>query len=178
MIDYEVVQGEVAQILQEEVGIPFVIGNSNEPRPTVPYGTVLHLLEEATGPDPIRYSENGDEANDLDVNSSAHKVVTLSIQTYKGTALTNCSKASSKLFNIVNVEKLRILGLGLVDRTQIRNLSQEVDSSIEERAGMDVRVNVLSIETSVETTIGSVEVTGNAETATEQIPINIEVNEP
>jgi len=177
-VSYESVESALCKLFQDNLGIVFVPGNQNAPRPKTLYGTVVITDDTPWGPGSSSYKPTDGNEDTLDEIYAEQTALSVSVQTYRPGARTALGRVSRYLVSYNAIQKLTALGLGFVDRTAMTNLTQPVnDAKMEERAGMTVRLNVCSFESLVESTIGSVTVTGEAQTPEEIIPINFEVNE-
>jgi hypothetical protein len=183
MIDFEEVEENLCVLFQGLTGTTFVRGNQpNGARPSATqgvYGTVMIMDDSPNGPGSSIYKENNIDPDMLDEVNLELVTLTVSVQTYYDGARSALSNLRGKVVSYNCIKQLTELGYGFVDRSRTRNLTQPLDRArMEERAQFDLRINVCSTNTEVETTIGSFSVEGVAEKQPDTaIPINFTINE-
>ena len=179
MTDYRVdVEKALCVFLTDLTGVDFVIANQNAPRPIAEYGTIYVLDDSGQGQGASSiYSEHDSDDTLLKETVKEYGILTVSLQTFYANARKNLKRVSTLINGNQGANSLSLLGLGFVDKTSIQGLPINLDNSrTEERATMTVRFNICNIELLEELTMGSIVITGEAETPTTTTNINSEVD--
>ena len=91
-------------------------------------------------------------------------------------ALDNARKVRTGFSRQTVYEAFYLAGLGLVNRSEVRDISEVLESKWEQRAQFDLTISAVGTDTELIKSINSVTIAGDFETKGESIPINIEVN--
>lgn len=146
---------------------------SGAPRKTGPYASVDLLTSLSVGYEQRELTNAG---QDLESSISGSYLLTYSINFHRDSALDNGFKIRTLLFSDQIKELFKVAGVGLVSRSEVRNLTSVIDSNWEERAQFDITVNAINTDT--ETLISVLSVTIPAEFQNSGIVYNQTIEVP
>jgi hypothetical protein len=144
------------------------------PRPTGSYGDVDFVSDTSIGWEQFtRVDRMGDDK--LDVTTQGMRDIMMSIGFYRDNAIDN---ARSVRIGVVR-ESIQSLfsaaGLGLIRRSEVRDLSEALENGWEERAQFDIFISAVGTDSDIISTIGSVDIGGEFQARGLQYNFTIEV---
>lgn len=153
--------------------------DQNSPRKKQPYCTVKVMASR-----PVSWEEFSNldvNESDSEVTSKVMRSILVSFNFFKNDTETNdpfyvaglCRQALNR--NTIS-SQLNKDGLGLASRSQVKNLTFELDNGFEERASFTATFNFVDTDSEVITTISTVNATGEYHINGRVEPLDIDVN--
>jgi hypothetical protein len=121
-----------------------------------PFGTLLISNINREGNDSTLY-DNAVVGDNVVETVSGEREVVCSVQFFREGALNNAVRLYALLYSDVGAEKMRELGIGLTDVSDVRDLTAIEDQTWEERSSIDITFSVASVEQIEIGSIGSFE---------------------
>lgn len=155
----------ILRLIINDVSYKVIQADQNAPRPLTPYCTVKVLGSRTVSLEETSYEDSG--ATGSQITSRAMRSILVSFNFFKRDSLVThdpfymaglCRQALVR--NSIN-ELLGSKGLGTVKRSQVKNLTFELDNGFEERASFTATFNFVDIDSDIYTTIGTVEIDGS-----------------
>ena len=169
---------DVIVLIVDDATYLVVKADQNAPRPSGPYCTIKVLASRSESLEEISYSDDG--LTDSKIESRAMRSILVSFNFFKSGIDTHdpfyvASLCRQALVRDSMNESLSANGLGLAKRSQVKNMTFELDSGFEERASFTASFNFVDIDSDIYTTIGTVEIAGsyNYESRTEDYDITV-----
>lgn len=166
----------VREIVDQIVGIPgySIAAKQNAPRPSGAYASVDTMLMKQIGWEEQTLTDRlVDE--DIDEHIEGSREIMYSLQFYKEDSFNNASSVQIGLIRTPIQDILRASDLGLVSRTDVRDISEALENGWEKRAQFDFILSATGTDDSIITSILEVTITGDFQTRDKQIPSTIEV---
>lgn len=163
----------VLKLVIDDTEYPVIRDEQNSPRPSGEYATVHYLGLVPSSLEQKKYTDNGD---DLDIETKSVQRAYFGLKFFKGDSQTVANKVRRRLVWESATDLLHTYGMGLAERSRVRNATERLENGLEDRAAFNVFFNV--VESDVET-IGTIEeatVSGSYESqdgSIEEIEINI-----
>lgn len=183
MADIDTISKNIRTLVRELLDLPAnSVRPANQNAPTGKEGqdfaTVLVTYIAPTGQDDLR-RENVPASTDVSETVEGQRELLASVNFYRDGAFTKASRLPALLSTSRAIERMQVLGLGLVGTSQPRNLTAVVNTKWEERGQIDLTFHVIDSETESTATYGTfpVEVStadANGNTTTQ----TFEVTEP
>lgn len=151
-----------------------VASKQNAPRPSGPYASVDIALITTKGWEESTYKDRTADI-DIDEHIEGSREVMCSIQFYRDNAISNGSSIQTGIIRNSIQEKLRAAGLGLVSRSNVRDISEALENGWEYRAQLDIVLSATGTDSNIIASIQTVSIFGDFQTRGKQVPINIEV---
>lgn len=142
---------------------------------TEQFATVLVTLIEDTGHDDRKTANDAALALTVTETIIGMRKLSVSVQFFRGDALTKASKLKSRMTLSSSIDKLKAINLGFVRASQPRNLSALVDAAWEERGQIDLEFYLIATETETLNTFGTFPISINTASSSS---INREVIAP
>ena len=142
-------------------------------RPTAAHCSVDTMSIKSVGIEELKLVDRlGDD--DIDSTRSGYREIMFSLNFYFANAMDNAEQIKIGLTRNSILEFLRAAGLGLGTRSDVRDLSEVLESGWEERAQFDFVLSAISTDDDLITSILAVSITGDFQTRDISIPITIE----
>ena len=125
------------------------------PRPSGPYGDVLLMHDRLMGWEQIDYSNRTDM--NLDVRGRGIHEVMFSLGFYRDSAIDNARRVHAGIFRESIRAMFRTAQVGLARRSEVRQISEPLESGFEERAQFDIFLSVVGVDSDIVTCIESVD---------------------
>lgn len=135
------------------------------PRKKGPYATVKTNIPRTIGAAEIMLSNQADPALGIDRTIKTLREVSVSVNTFRDSAIDNAGKIANAFEREGVRELTRAANVGFVDSSAIRIMPKEVEGNNEERAQFDIRIHVEGTDSEVVTAIDSVTVNTEFQTA-------------
>lgn len=144
------------------------------PRPTGSYCDVDITLDTGIGWEQSTLVDNiGDD--DITENIVGMREITSSINFYRDLSVDNARKFRTALFR-ENIQQLfRVADLGLVSRSEVREISEPLENGWEERAQLDIVLSAVGTDSDIIKSILSVDMAGQYQFHGLTYNFNIEV---
>jgi len=144
----------------------------NAPRPSGSYATVHVSTDTSVGWEEFKEENEGE---DIRISSSGSREIMVSINFFRDNAKDYARKTRTGFVRTTVTELLNSAALGVNRRSEVRGLSEVIDSSWEQRAQFDLILNAVGNDSELITTINAVTINGEYETGVSSIPIEIKV---
>lgn len=152
-----------------------IAAKQDAPRPSGSYADVDFLTDTGIGWEYKKQENNIGDDNVTETIQGA-RVVSLSIGFYRDDAMDNARKVRTAFMRQSILDMLRAANMGLVNRTEVRDLSEVLESSWEQRAQFDLTLSAVGTDIDMITSILHVSISGEFQTSGKSIPISAEVN--
>ncbi len=170
---------DVLVYIIDDVDYLVIKADQNSPRPKVPYCTVKITSSRSASLEEFSFADEG--LTDSKITTKAMRTLRVAFDFFKKDVEDHdpfyvaglCRQALSRL-GITSMLSLK--GLGLAIRSQVKNLTFELDNGFEERAHFIATFNFVDIDEEVTTTINAVEVTGEYQSNGRIEPMVIDIN--
>jgi len=173
----EFIRGALEEIISDSSYL-VIKADQNSPRPKVPYCTVKVMASRSRSLE--EFSEENEGLTDIRITSKVMRNILVSFNFFKSGSVAHdpfyvaglCRQAlsRSKICSKLNTD-----GLGLAKRSQIRNLTFELDNGFEERANFTATFNYVDTDSEIITTISTVSVNGDYQYIDNVVPINADI---
>lgn len=147
---------------------------SNAPRPTGAYGDAFLLNSYQDSFEQNEYA-NQPEGELLNYTSKVLVNYTYSVNFYRAGALDNAHKVKQGLARESIRELFKVAGLGLGERSQVRDLSLSLDGIWEQRATLDITFSAVGVDSDIINSIVSVDIAGEYQARGLIYNFNVEV---
>ena len=176
MILEEALNKLVRDIINDVLIIPgyTIKAKQNAPRPTGSYADVDFLTDTGIGWEQRNKVDNIADP-DITESISGARQISLSIGFYRTNSMDNARSVRTAFFRQSVIEILSASGIGLVSRSQVRDISEPLENGWEERAQFDIVLSAVGTDVSIVRSILTVSIDGDFETRGKSIPINVEV---
>ena len=145
----------------------------NAPRPIGSYADVDFISDASVGWERT-YLEDRDELN-VDSYSEGLREVMMSIGFYRDNSIDNGRKVHIGLTRNSILSMFRTANIGLIRRTEVREISESLENGWEERAQMDVVLSVIGNDADIIESINSLDIIGEFQARGLIYNFNIEV---
>ena len=152
-----------------------IAAKDNGPRPIGSYAVVDFLTDVSIGWE-HRSRENNTGDDDITETLQGAREITLSIGFYRDSAMDNARKVRTAFMRQSILDTLRAATVGLIQRSAIRDISEVLESTWEQRAQFDLTLSAIGTDVDIITSILSVNITGSFQTSGKILPISVEVN--
>lgn len=174
----EYIRNALVQIVDDKTYL-VIKGDQNAPRNNTPYCTVKINASKPVSLE--EFSSKDEGLTDSEVTSKAMRSILVSFNFFKNGADTHdpfyvaglCRQALAR--NSI-CEMLNSNGLGLANRSQVKNMTFQLDSGFEERAGFTATFNFVDIDSEIITTINTASATGEYQYNGRVEPLVISIN--
>jgi len=166
----------IRDITNSILGVPgFAIKSKDKgQRPKGAYADVDVMVESSVGWEEKTLSPNS--PTDLISTSQGARVILVSIGFYRDSAFDNARAVKNGFIRESTLQALSLGGLGLVDRSDVRDVSEVLETDWEDRAQFDLTLSAVGNDSELIDCINSAIVSGAFETRGKSIPISVEVN--
>lgn len=168
----KLVRDSIVQIL-DPLNFIAIRAKQDAPRPSGDYASVDVMADSSIGWEDIEYQ---DEQNSVRYSTSGARQILISINFFRGNAVDNARKVRDGFMRKTILQKLKAATLGLVERSQVRDLSEVLESKWEQRAQFDLTLSAVGNDSELLDIITHVIIDGEFQTRGKSIPINVEVN--
>ncbi len=135
---------------------------SGAPRPTGSYADVDMVTDRSIGWEQHELKDNTGD-NDITDTISGVREITMSINFYRDSALDNARKVRIALVRNSIQELFNAADLGLLLRSEVREISEPLENGWEERAQFDIGLSAVGSDSDIIKSILSVDMTGQYE---------------
>lgn len=173
----EVVNKLVRDSVNLVLGIPgytIKAKQAGAPRPTGAYAVVDFLADEALGWEQRDYTDNTSDP-DLTESISGLRNITMSINFYREDAMDNSRKVRTGLVRESIQSLFSQAGIGLVSRSDVRDIDSPTDDGWEERSEFDLVLNAVGTDSDIVRSIMAVDIAGEFQARGLAYNFNIEV---
>lgn len=134
------------------------------PRPSGPHADVNVTLVLKDGTEEIKY-ENAPDDKVLRATEGLREAM-VSINFYREGAFDNAQLIHNRLVRHSVVTAFRSAGVGLIGRSDVRDITEPLENGFEERAQMDIFLSFVGKDNELINTIGSVNIQSSVEIGT------------
>lgn len=145
------------------------------PRPLGAYASVDFLTDLGVGWEESNYT-NRTEDPDLDQSIEGFREYTVSINVFRDSARDNARRIRTGLVRDTIIDLFYSAGVGLGVRSNVRELSETLNGTWEERAQLDVTLHVIGTDESITRSVEALTITGDYQVGSQSTEITIEVN--
>jgi len=146
--------------IAEITGLTTIAAEQNAPRPLGEYATVKVSTLIATGWDDVTQTNQSDPDEDLDELIQGMRLTSMSINFFRGLAVDSATKFYDALQRSNIQQFFKECKLGLVSRSDIRDLTEQVDAELEPRAQFDLNFHTVATDADIVFAIKSLNITG------------------
>lgn len=144
------------------------------PRPASDYADVDLVSDTAVGWEQFKY-EDRDTDNKLDGTSKVIHRIIMSIGFYRTNAIDNARKVHQG-FTRESIQSLfRQAGIGLIKRSEVREISEPLENGWEERAQFDIFLSAVGTDVDLIESIGSIDIASEFQSRNLTYNFNVEV---
>ncbi len=148
---------DTTDLLLGSQGYTIKAKQKNAPRPRNAYGDVDFVTANSIGWEQSQYkNRQGDEM--IDISSQVMREVMMSINFYRDNAIDNANKVHLGIVRESIQTLFRQAGIGLLSRSEVREISESLENGWEERAQFDVFLSVVGEDEDVINSIGSIDI--------------------
>lgn len=161
-------------LILEESGFA-IRAKQNAPAPDRPYAYVEFMNDQSLGWEQSTYTDRSED-DDLDHKTAGLRQVMYSIGFIKGNTFDNSRKVRTGLVRNSVQEIFNAAGVGLVRRSEVRDISTPLADGYSERAQFDVFLNVVGTDEEITRSILAVDIAAEYQLRGLTYNLNIEVN--
>ena len=165
---------DVVNLVLETPGYTIKAKQEDAPRPQGAYAVVDFLASESLGWEQRIFKDNVDN---LDVTEyiSGLRNITMSINFYRANAMDNSRKVRIGLVRESIQSLFSSAGVGLVSRSEVRDIDSPTDDGWEERSQFDLVLNTLATDQDIVKSIQAIDITSEVQYRGPKYTFNIEV---
>lgn len=160
------------KIIDDTKAYDVIIAEQNAPRPNIPYCTV-HIMN--IMPVMLEDFETVDEGENVIITSKSLSKVFVSFKFYKSMTIQQASLVRQGLARDSIQSLLQSFGLGLADRSVVRNETAKLENGFEDRAGFDAYFHLVVEDKDTVGTINTAEASGEYQSNGKSYPIEFEL---
>lgn len=165
---------DTVDLLLLDPGYTIKSKQKNAPRPRRPYADVDFVNANSIGWEQKQY-EDRSEDDMLDVSSQVLREVMMSINFYRDSAIDNANKVHLGITRESIQSLFRQAGIGLLNRSEVREISESLENGWEERAQLDIFLSVVGRDEDIINSIGSIDISSEFQIRNLTYNSNIEV---
>lgn len=170
---------EVLEVIINDKDYLVIKADQNSPRKKQPYCTVKVLASRSASYEEFSYADNGD--TDSEITSKVMRNILVSFNFFKNGSEEHdpfyvaglCRQALNR--ETIN-SQLNSNGLGLATRSQVKNMTFELDNGFEERANFTATFNYVDTDSEIITTISTADMEGEYQINGRVEPLEIGVD--
>lgn len=144
------------------------------PRPTGNYGDVDFISDTGLGWEQVQYADS-QTGTTVNFTSEGMRRVMMSIGFYRDNARDNARKVHQGFVRESVQSLFRQADIGLIRRSEVRDISESLENGWEERAQFDIFLSAVGTDAELIESIGSVDISGAFEINNVSYNFNIEV---
>jgi len=148
---------DTVNLVLETPGYTIRSKQTDAPRPQGPYAVVAFVGSESIGREQ-RIFEDNDDNLDLTENISGLKNITMSINFYRANATDNSRKVRIGLVRESIQSLFSSAGVGLVSRSEVRDIDSPTDDGWEERSQFDLVLNTVATDQDIVRSIRAIDI--------------------
>lgn len=165
---------EIVDLLLETPGFT-IKSKQNAPRPQGSYADVDIVSDTSIGWEQTEY-QNRESDQDLDWTSKGYRQIMMSIGFYREGSVDNARKVRSAIIR-ESVQSLFLEGgVGLIRRSDVREVSETLENGWEERAQFDLFLSAVGSDADIVRSIESINLAGEYQARGLTYNFNLEVN--
>lgn len=165
---------DIVDLLLASSGYTIKAKQKDAPRPTGNYGDVDFVSDTGLGWEQFE-NRNRDSDPDLDTTSKGMRQIMMSIGFYRDDSIDNARRVHSGVTRESVQALFREAGLGLIRRSEVREISEPLENGWEERAQFDIFLSAVGTDVDLVRSIESVDMAGEFQTRGLIYNFNIEV---
>lgn len=165
---------DTVDLLLASPGYTIKAKQKDAPRPTGDYGDIDFVSDTGLGWEQFEY-ENRIADSDLDNTSKGMRQIMMSIGFYRDSSIDNARKVHSGLVRESVQALFREAGIGLTRRSEVREISESLESGWEERGQFDIFLSAVGTDTDIVRSIETVDMAGEFQARGLIYNFNIEV---
>lgn len=165
---------DTVDLLLTSPGYTIKAKQKGAPRPISGYGDVDFVSDTGLGWEQFEY-QNRIADQDLDTTSKGMRQIMMSIGFYRDSSIDNARKVRSGLVRESIQSLFREAGIGLIRRSEIREISEPLENGWEERAQFDIFLSAVGTDVDLVRSIESVDMAGEFQARGLIYNFNIEV---
>lgn len=165
---------DIVDLLLASPGYTIKAKQKDAPRPTGNYGDVDFVSDTGLGWEQFE-NRNRDSDPDLDTTSKGMRQIMMSIGFYRDDSIDNARRVHSGVTRESVQALLREAGLGLIRRSEVREISEPLENGWEERAQFDIFLSAVGVDVDLVRSIESVDMAGEFQARGLIYNFNIEV---
>jgi len=171
----ETLNKAVRDIVNAIISPNFAIkAKQNAPRPTTSYASVDTMISSSVGIEELKMTDRIIDP-DIDSRRTGYREVMFSLQFYRDNAFDNATLTKIGFTRNSILETLRAADLGLATRSEVRDISEQLENGWEERAQFDLVLSAIGTDNDIITSIENVVMDGGFQTRGKIIPVTVEV---
>lgn len=167
---------DIINLIIEEAGFA-IKGKQSAPRPITPYATVEFLSDTAIGWEQIEREDEADPSTKIKHDYTGAREIMFSLNFLKTSAIDNARKVRIGLVRESIVDLFHNVDMGIGIRSQVRDISNALEGTWEERAQFDLTLNAVGRDTDIIESIGSLDIDAEYQARGLKYNYNIEVTE-
>lgn len=165
---------DTVDLVLGEPGYTIKAKQPDAPRPTGAYAAVDFVAGQSLGWEQREYANNESDP-DLTETIKGLRNITMSINFFRDNAMDNSRKVRTGLVRESVQSLFSAAGVGLVSRSEVRDIDEPRDSGWEERSEFDLVVNVVGTDSDIVRSILAVDIAGEFQARGLAYNFNVEV---
>lgn len=165
---------DTVDLLLASPGYTIKAKQKGAPRPTGNYGDVDFVSDTGLGWEQFE-NQNRTGDSDLDTTSKGMRQIMMSIGFYRDSSRDNARQVHSGLVRESVQALFRGAGIGLIRRSEVREISEALENGWEQRSQLDVFLSAVGTDTDIVRSIASVDMAGEFQARGLIYNFNIEV---
>lgn len=165
---------DTINLLLEDASYSIKAKQTGAPRPQGSYADVDVTLDLSLGWEQRILVDNGSD-DDLTENITGMREITVSTNFYRDLSVDNARKVRTGLFRESIQQLFSAAGLGLISRSEVREISEPLENGWEERAQFDIVLSAVGTDSDIIRSILSVDMAGQYQIHGLTYNFNIEV---
>lgn len=150
---------DTVDLLLASPGYTIKAKQKDAPRPAGNYGDVDLVSETGLGWEQFEY-QNNISGSYLDNTTKGMRQIMLSIGFYRDSSIDNARKVHQGLTRESIQALFRQAGIGLIRRSEVREISEPLENGWEERAQFDIFLSAVGTDTDIVMSIESLDIAG------------------
>tara|TARA_R110000822_G_scaffold84867_3_gene199032 strand:- start:13945 stop:14478 length:534 start_codon:yes stop_codon:yes gene_type:complete len=148
---------DVVDLLLVSPGYTIKSRQKDAPRPVNAYADITLITDTGVGLEQFTYSSNGFE-NHINITSESMREIMMSINFYRNNSMDNARRIHSGITRESVRSLLNAGNLGLIRRSEVRELSEPLENGWEERSQLDIFLSAVGTDVDIVSSIGSVDI--------------------
>ena len=150
---------DVVDLILSSPGFTIKAEQDGAPRPTGSYADIDFVTDTGLGWEEFNSVDRiADE--DIDVTSKGMRQIMMSVGFYRDLSVDNARKVHIGIVRESIRELFGLAGLGLTRRSEVREISETLETSWEERAQLDIFLSSVSTDVDIVRSIASIDIAG------------------
>jgi len=148
---------DIISVIINQPEFTVIRGKQNgAPRPTGSYADVNFLFDDGIGWEERKVENEGDD--DVKLTAEGYRLITMSLGFYRDGSTDFARKVRTALVRESIVFLMNQAKVGLIDRTEVRDISEPLENGFEQRAQFDVVLSAVGTDEEIVKAINSLDI--------------------